>query len=51
MNPNLEMQVNKTQAGIFTVTYGYKEAPLDVQEASFAVHGLHMISPAELGFL
>ncbi|MBI2549502.1 hypothetical protein HYW21_09240 [Candidatus Woesearchaeota archaeon] len=51
MNPNLEMKVSKTQAGLYTVTYGYKEAPLDVQEAAFAVHGMHMVSPAELGFL
>lgn len=51
MNPNLEMQVNKTQAGIFTVTYGYKEAPLDVQEAAFAVNGLGTVLPAQLGFL
>lgn len=51
MNPNLEMEVNKTQAGLYTVTYGRIEAPLDVQEAAFAVHGLHTVSPAQLGFL
>ena len=51
MGPNLEMQVNKTQAGLYTVTYGRKEAPLDVQEAAFAANGLGMISPAQLGFL
>ena len=36
---------------MYTVTYGYKEAPLDVQEAAFAANGLSLISPAELGFL
>ncbi|HLC60628.1 MAG TPA: hypothetical protein VJJ52_04310 [Candidatus Nanoarchaeia archaeon] len=51
MNPNLEMQVNKTNAGLYTVTYGRKEAPLNVQEASFASNKLGMISPAQLGFL
>src|SRR3989344_8008797 len=51
MSPNLEMQVNKTNAGLFTVTYGRKEAPLNVQEAAFAANGLGFISPAELGFL
>ena len=48
---NLEMQVNKTPAGLYTVTFGYKQAPLDVQEGAFAVHGLHTVSPAEFGFL
>jgi len=48
---NLEMQVNKTPVGLYTVTFGYKQAPLDVQEGAFAVHGLHTVSPAELGFL
>ena len=51
MGPNLEMQVNKTQAGLYTVTYGRKEAPLDVQESAFAVNGLAMVSPSQLGFL
>src|SRR3989344_5469136 len=51
MNPNLEMQVSKTRAGIFTVTYGRIEALLDVQEASFAANGLDLISPPQLGFL
>jgi len=51
MSPNLEMQVNKTNAGLFTVTYGRKEAPLNEQEAAFAANGLGLISPAELGFL
>ena len=51
MNPNLEIQVNKTQAGLYTVTYGYKEAPLNIQEAAFANNGLGMVSPAQLGFL
>jgi len=45
------MQVNKTHAGLYTVTYGYRKSPLDVQEAAFAANGLGMISPAELGFL
>ena len=51
MNPNLEMQVNKANAGLYTVTYGRKEAPLDVQEAAFAAKGLGMISPAQFGFI
>jgi len=51
MMPNLEMQVNKTNAGIYTVTYGRKEAPLDVQAAAFAANHLDIISPAQLGFL
>lgn len=45
------MQVNKTQAGLYTVTYGRKGAPLDVQEAVFAANGLGIVSPAQLGFL
>lgn len=45
------MQVNKTQAGLYTVTYGRKEAPLDVQEVAFAANGLDTVSPAQLGFL
>jgi len=48
---NLEMQVNKTPAGLYTVTYGRKEAPLDVQEAAFAANGLEIVSPAQFGFL
>ncbi len=51
MKPNLEMQVNKTPVGLWTVTYGCKEAPLDVQELAFAANDLHLISPAEHGFL
>ena len=51
MNPNLEMQVNRTQAGLYTVAYGYKQAPLDVQEAAFALNKLGIVSPAQLGFL
>ena len=51
MNPNLEMQVNRTNAGLYTVTYGLKEAPLDVQEAAFAANGIEIFSPAQLGFL
>ena len=51
MNPKLEMQVNRTQAGLYTVAYGRKEAPLDVQEAAFAANGLGIVSPAQLGFL
>ena len=48
---NLEMQVSKTQVGIYVVTYGYKEAPLNVQEAAFALNQLGIVSPAQLGFL
>lgn len=51
MNPNLEMQVNKTNAGLYTVTYGRKEAPLNVQEAAFAANRLGIVSPSQLGFL
>jgi hypothetical protein len=51
MNPNLEIQVNKTQAGLYTVTYGRKEAPLDVQEAAFAANGLNLVSPTQDAFL
>ncbi|MEK6947304.1 MAG: hypothetical protein AABX32_06880 [Nanoarchaeota archaeon] len=51
MNPNLEMQVNKTNAGLWTVTYGRKEAPLDIQEAAFAANGLSLVSPAQDAFL
>lgn len=51
MNLNLEMQVSQTQVGLYTVTYCYKKAPLDVQEAAFAEIGLSIISPAQLGFL
>lgn len=51
MNPNLEMQINKTNAGLYTLTYGRKEAPLDVQEMAFAANGLGIVSPAQIGFL
>ena len=45
------MQVNETNARLYTVTYGRKEAPLDVQEAAFAANGIEIVSPAQLGFL
>jgi hypothetical protein len=48
---NLEMQVNKANAGLWTVTYGRKKAPLEVQEAAFAANRLEIISPAQLAFL
>ena len=51
MNPNLELHLDRTEAGLYTVTFGYKEAPLNVQEAAFAAHGLDTVSPAQLGFL
>ena len=51
MIPNLEMQVNKTNVGLYTVTYGYKEAPLNEQEAAFAVNNLDIVSPPQFGFL
>lgn len=51
MNSNLELQVNKTNTGIYTVTYSYNKAPLEVQEAAFADNALEMVSPAQLGFL
>ena len=51
MNSDLEMQVNKTQAGLYTVAWGYKRAPADVQEEAFVANSLGMISPAQLGFL
>ncbi len=51
MSHNLEMQVNRTQAGLYIVAYGRKEAPLDVQEAAFSLNNLSIVSPAQLGFL
>ena len=45
------MKVNKTPAGLYTITYARKEAQLDVQEAAFATKGLEIVSPAQLGFL
>ncbi len=51
MDTSLEMKVSTIEAGTHTVTYGFKEAPLDVQEATFAAKNLITISPAELGFL
>ena len=48
---NLEMKVGQTQAGLYTIYYAHKEAPLDVQEAAFAANGLDIVSPAQLGFL
>ncbi len=48
---NLELQVKKTEVGLFIVAYSYNKAPLDVQEAAFAANNLDMISPAQLGFL
>src|SRR3989338_3425017 len=49
--PNLEMQVNKMQVGLYTVTYGYKRALFGAQEETFAANGLNPISPAQFGFL
>lgn len=51
MNPNLEMKVNKTNAGLYTITYGHKEAPLHEQETAFASNGIEIVSPAQIGFL
>jgi len=51
MNPNLEMQVSKIQAGLWTVTYGRKAEALDIQEAAFVANDLDIVSPALLGFL
>ncbi len=51
MNSSLEMQVNKTQAGLYIVTYSREKAPLDVQEAAFAANRLEIVFPAQLGFL
>ncbi|MBI2548010.1 hypothetical protein HYW21_01535 [Candidatus Woesearchaeota archaeon] len=48
---NHEMDVNKTQVGLYTVTYALSQRPLDVQELAFAAKGLHTISPAEKGLL
>lgn len=51
MSIDLKLDVRRTRAGIYQVTFAYLKAPLDVREAAFGVHGLHMVSPAELGFL
>lgn len=51
MSTNLEMQINKTTAGLYTVTYGRQEAPLDIQEEAFAANGLEIVSLTQLGFL
>ena len=49
--PTLEIRLNQTQAGIYNVTYGRIDAPLDVQEATFAENNLSMVSPAQFGYL
>ena len=51
MSPNLEIQVNKTNAGLYTVMYSLKEAPLNEQETAFAANGIEIVSPAQIGFL
>ena len=51
MNINLQPQVAQTKDGLYVVTYASLNAPLNVQEAAFAAHGLHTASPAELGYL
>lgn len=51
MNPTLEMQINKTNVGLYTITYGRKRATLNEQEAAFAANSLEIVSPAQLGFL
>ena len=48
---NLTVDVKTTKAGLYTVTFCYTQAPLDIQEASFAADGLKIVSPAQLGFL
>lgn len=47
----LELKEALTKDGVWVVTYDYKKAPADVQEAAFVAHGLSYISPAELAFL
>src|SRR3989338_443670 len=51
MNINLQPQVAQTKDGLYAVTYASLVAPLNVQEAAFAAHDLHTVSPAELGYL
>ncbi len=51
MNLDLELQTDRTKDGLYAVTYAYFKAPLNMQEAAFDAAGLHMVSPAELGYL
>ena len=51
MNINLQPQVAQTEDGLYAVTYARISAPLNVQEAAFAAHGLHTVSPTELGYI
>lgn len=57
MSLNLQLDIKKTNAGVFAVTYGYLgapfsiDAPLNIQEAAFVANGLEIVSPAQLGFL
>ncbi len=51
MNLDLELQTDRTKDGLYAVTYAYFEAPLNVQKTAFDAAGLHMVSPAELGYL
>ena len=46
-----KVKINKTRAGVYSVTYSKVEAPLNLQQEAFADHGLRMISPAQLGFV
>lgn len=47
----LQLQEARTRDGLYTVTYAFSQGPLDVQELAFAANGLHILSPAEKGFL
>ena len=51
MNIKLQPQVAQTKDGLYAVTYARLSAPLNVQEAVFAAHGIHIVSSAELGYL
>ena len=48
---NLEMQVTRTPAGLYTIAWRYEfRAPLDIQVGSFPSDNLKVISPSQLAF-
>ncbi len=51
MDLKLELKEARTKDGVLVVTYDYKEAPANVQEAAFLANGLDNIFPAEMAFL
>ena len=50
MNANTKTQITKTPAGIYTVSWRYEQASLDIQVGSFASDGLKVVSPSQLAF-